>query len=289
MLEVRVVEVDVAEAVAGGGEVDDAGRRAGEQQRHEPVHEHEVAEVVRAELRLEPVGGRALGARHDPGVGDEHVEPVVVGEHAVGERPHRREDARSTSRSSIVASGEPAAHRLGRPLALVEVAHAEHDAGAVRRERPGGLHAEPGRRAGDQRRVPVRSTPSRTSSVVDSLPEVTGGTVATHGPHRARQTALMESYQFTGTGVWSAGLRYGDPAESAEAAAELESLGYTALWIPDVGGDLFAALENLLGATPTTTVATGILNLWMHEPSERPTATPRSPPPTAAASSSASA
>lgn len=72
--------------------------------------------------------------------------------------------------------------------------------------------------------------------------------------------------QLAGVGVWSSQLRYGDSAESADAAAELEDLGYTALWIPDVGGPLFDAVENLLGATSKAVVATGILNLWMHEP-----------------------
>ena len=70
------------------------------------------------------------------------------------------------------------------------------------------------------------------------------------------------------TGVWASPLRYGDPAAAADAAAELEALGYTAAWIPDVGGDLFPAVENLLQATSSLTVATGILNLWMHEPEE---------------------
>ena len=72
----------------------------------------------------------------------------------------------------------------------------------------------------------------------------------------------------TGTGVWAASLRYGDPDTSAAAVAELESLGYRAAWIPDVGGDLFSAVENLLQATSTMTIATGILNLWMHTPEE---------------------
>jgi len=75
-------------------------------------------------------------------------------------------------------------------------------------------------------------------------------------------------YQLTGTGIWSSALRYGDTGEAADAASEMESLGYTALWIPDVGGDLFGPLGNLLGATTTATIATGILNLWMHEPSD---------------------
>ncbi|HET6963438.1 MAG TPA: LLM class F420-dependent oxidoreductase [Acidimicrobiales bacterium] len=76
-----------------------------------------------------------------------------------------------------------------------------------------------------------------------------------------------------GTGVWAADLRYGqgeeDPdAAVSEAAAELESLGYTAVWIPDIGGDVFAPLTRLLAATSTMTVATGILNVWMHEAPE---------------------
>ena len=69
----------------------------------------------------------------------------------------------------------------------------------------------------------------------------------------------------TGTGIWSSELRYGDAAEAADATAELESLGYTAVWVPDVGGDLFGVLDRLLAATTTVTVATGILNIWRQE------------------------
>jgi probable F420-dependent oxidoreductase len=72
----------------------------------------------------------------------------------------------------------------------------------------------------------------------------------------------------SGTGVWSMGLRYGDRGEAAEAAAELEDLGYSALWMPDVGGDVFDAVERLMAATKSVTIATGILNLWMHTPDE---------------------
>jgi probable F420-dependent oxidoreductase len=74
--------------------------------------------------------------------------------------------------------------------------------------------------------------------------------------------------RLTGTGIWSSQLRYGDAAEARAHAAELEALGYSALWIPDVGGDLFTPLGNLLAATDATTIATGILNVWMHTPDE---------------------
>lgn len=72
----------------------------------------------------------------------------------------------------------------------------------------------------------------------------------------------------SGVGIWSAQLRYGDRAEAAEAAAELEELGYRALWIPDVGGSVFDSVGHLLESTRTAIIATGILNLWMHTPQE---------------------
>ena len=72
--------------------------------------------------------------------------------------------------------------------------------------------------------------------------------------------------RLTGTGIWSGALRYGDAAEAASMATELESLGYSALWLPDVGGKLFESLANVLTATSNITIATGILNVWMHTP-----------------------
>jgi probable F420-dependent oxidoreductase len=74
--------------------------------------------------------------------------------------------------------------------------------------------------------------------------------------------------RLNGTGIWSSGLRYGDSGQAAEAAGELEALGYSALWVPDIGGDVFGAVDRLLGATSAVTVATGILNLWKHSAEE---------------------
>ncbi len=73
----------------------------------------------------------------------------------------------------------------------------------------------------------------------------------------------------SGVGVWSHQLRYGDKAESAEAAAELEELGFTALWIPDVGRTpVLDSVSHLLSATNDVVIATGILNLWMNDPGD---------------------
>jgi probable F420-dependent oxidoreductase len=70
-------------------------------------------------------------------------------------------------------------------------------------------------------------------------------------------------------GIWSAALRYGDRGEARDAAAELEALGYGTLWIPGgIGGDIFDAASALLGATSRVVLATGVLNLWQHEPAD---------------------
>jgi probable F420-dependent oxidoreductase len=73
-----------------------------------------------------------------------------------------------------------------------------------------------------------------------------------------------------GVGIWSAELRrHEDEAAANEAAAELEELGYTALWFPGgQGGPVLDVARRLLGATRRVPVATGILNVWMHDPAE---------------------
>lgn len=68
-------------------------------------------------------------------------------------------------------------------------------------------------------------------------------------------------------GLWSMELRFGDKAEAAEAAAEIEELGYGALWLPGgVDDQVLASVDALLAATKHITIATGILNIWKHRP-----------------------
>lgn len=70
-------------------------------------------------------------------------------------------------------------------------------------------------------------------------------------------------------GIWSRELRYHpDPGARAAAAAELEDLGYTAIFIPDAGGDVLAEVGRLLAATRRTALVTGVLNIWMHDPAD---------------------
>jgi probable F420-dependent oxidoreductase len=70
-------------------------------------------------------------------------------------------------------------------------------------------------------------------------------------------------------GIWSMELRFGDAGQAADAAAELDELGFGALWIPGgVGGNVLGDVIRLLGATRKAVIATGILNIWKHEASE---------------------
>lgn len=70
-------------------------------------------------------------------------------------------------------------------------------------------------------------------------------------------------------GLWSMELRFGDPVEVAEAAAELEELGFGALWIPGgIDDQVLNSVDALLAATRRITVATGILNIWKHQPQD---------------------
>ena len=68
-------------------------------------------------------------------------------------------------------------------------------------------------------------------------------------------------------GIWSGQLRSGDPAEIADAAAELESLGFDTIWVPGrAPADLEQSLRVLLEATERMTVASGIVSIWTHPP-----------------------
>jgi probable F420-dependent oxidoreductase len=56
------------------------------------------------------------------------------------------------------------------------------------------------------------------------------------------------------------------PQRSAEVAQEIESLGYTALWIPEAWGrEAFTHSGLLLSSTSSLVVATGIANIWARD------------------------
>jgi probable F420-dependent oxidoreductase len=67
-------------------------------------------------------------------------------------------------------------------------------------------------------------------------------------------------------GIWTGALDAVPAAQSRELAAELESLGYGAIWLPEVAGrDVMLHLALLLSATERLVGATGIASIWARD------------------------
>lgn len=67
-------------------------------------------------------------------------------------------------------------------------------------------------------------------------------------------------------GIWTFVLDLQPSAKAREAAAEVEELGFGALWIPEaMGREAFTSAAVLLGATRKIVVATGIANMWARD------------------------
>ena len=71
-------------------------------------------------------------------------------------------------------------------------------------------------------------------------------------------------------GVWGRWFRDGDPVLRRSGCAEIEALGYGAIWMPGGAGgaDFFDALELALSVTRRIVVGAGILNIFGHSPEE---------------------
>ena len=76
----------------------------------------------------------------------------------------------------------------------------------------------------------------------------------------------METFQLAPVGVWTGALDAVPAAQAAELAAELEQLGYGAVWLPEVAGrDVMLHLGLLLSATERLVGATGIASIWARD------------------------
>lgn len=68
-------------------------------------------------------------------------------------------------------------------------------------------------------------------------------------------------------GVWTFAFEAQPWTKVREAAAEIEELGYGALWIPEaVGREAFTHSALLLGSTRSLVIATGIANIFARDP-----------------------
>lgn len=78
--------------------------------------------------------------------------------------------------------------------------------------------------------------------------------------------ADRERFRIPRIGIWTGALEVVPAKRAQELAAELEELGYGAVWIPEVAGrDPFVHLALLLSATERLIAATGIANIWARD------------------------
>jgi probable F420-dependent oxidoreductase len=68
-------------------------------------------------------------------------------------------------------------------------------------------------------------------------------------------------------GLWTGDLDFVPAGRVSELAAEIESLGYGILWVPELAGrDVFVQLAMVLASTDRLMGATGIANIWGRDP-----------------------
>ena len=83
---------------------------------------------------------------------------------------------------------------------------------------------------------------------------------------RQERNALREA--LGRVGAWSFALESLTAAEEREAAAQIESLGYGAIWVPEAveSREIFSHAGWLLASTERVVVASGIANIWARDP-----------------------
>lgn len=70
-------------------------------------------------------------------------------------------------------------------------------------------------------------------------------------------------------GIWSMELRFGDPDQTNAVVAELDELGFGAVWIPGgIDDAVLGDVSRFLSMTKNIVIATGIINLWKQEPKD---------------------
>src|SRR6202040_4303083 len=85
-LEVGVLKIDAGVTVPCGCGVEQPP--AWSKKQRNPVHQDEVAEVIRAELRFESIFGMTEWCRHDTGISNDHIERFALLTQRVGACSH---------------------------------------------------------------------------------------------------------------------------------------------------------------------------------------------------------
>jgi probable F420-dependent oxidoreductase len=99
-------------------------------------------------------------------------------------------------------------------------------------------------------------------------PEGTTGASAGSSPAQSEPMPKPAGRPLDGrpVGLWTEALDHVPASRADELAAEIDSLGYGAIWLPEVAGrEIFVHLARILAATDRLIGATGIANIWARD------------------------
>lgn len=99
-----------------------------------------------------------------------------------------------------------------------------------------------------------------------TTPRATAGASGGSSPAEPMPRAAARPLDGRPVGLWTEALDHVPASRAAELAAEIDSLGYGAVWLPEVAGrEIFVHLERILAATDRLVGATGIANIWARD------------------------
>src|SRR5881398_2026031 len=99
----------------------------------------------------------------------------------------------------------------------------------------------------------------------DRLIVIGSGTAAM--PAQKEESMNSSAMELGPIGIWTSQLDYQPAARAQEAAAELEQLGFGAIWLPEATGrEALTHASLLLAGTRRIVVATGIANIYARDP-----------------------
>ncbi|MFE6776587.1 TIGR03620 family F420-dependent LLM class oxidoreductase [Streptomyces sp. NPDC057702] len=114
---------------------------------------------------------------------------------------------------------------------------------------------------------PLPGAPASAGSPDSPGAAALSGSPASSGSAPPASAGLAALPPLGAVGLWVPGVDLRPPAASAEAAVEIEELGYGALWLSEgLVRDPFMEVATLLGATRSLVVGTGIAVIWGRHP-----------------------
>ena len=123
---VEVVGIDTPERMGQTRHGDHARAGCGPEPVQQTARQCEVAEVVGADLHLEPIGRAAQGQRHDTRIVDQNIQPFVTRTQIRDKRFDARQVGKIQRHDLQARRRVVAANLFGRMLALADVATGQH-------------------------------------------------------------------------------------------------------------------------------------------------------------------